>query len=41
MRVVIQKVKYASCKVDDQVTGAIQTGLLLFVGFKKKIHKKF
>lgn len=48
MRVVIQKVKHASCKVDDQITGSIKEGLLLFVGFKeddsqdvlkKMIHK--
>lgn len=48
MRVVVQKVKYASCKVDAQITGAIKEGLLLFVGFKeddtqdilkKMIHK--
>lgn len=35
MRVVIQRVKSASCIVDSKVTGKIKGGLLLFVGFKK------
>lgn len=32
MRVVLQRVKHASCKVDDQITGAIEQGYLLLVG---------
>ena len=34
MRVVLQRVKYASVKVDGVITGQIQQGLLLLVGFK-------
>ena len=33
MRVVVQKVKHASCTVDGKVTGSIQEGFLLLVGF--------
>jgi D-tyrosyl-tRNA(Tyr) deacylase len=33
MRVLIQRVKHASCTVDGQVTGEIRYGLLAFVGF--------
>jgi D-tyrosyl-tRNA(Tyr) deacylase len=33
MRVLIQRVKHASCTVDGQVTGEIRHGLLAFVGF--------
>lgn len=32
MRLVIQRVKYASVKVNDQVVGSIQMGLLVFMG---------
>ncbi|MGM9960683.1 MAG: D-aminoacyl-tRNA deacylase [Allobaculum sp.] len=48
MRVILQRVKHASCTVDGEITGAIDEGLLLFVGFKpeddeatiqKVIHK--
>ena len=48
MRVVVQKVKHASCTVDGKVTGSIQEGFLLLVGFhesdtedilKRMIHK--
>ena len=34
MRIVIQRVKYASCTVDGVVTGKCDKGLLLFIGFK-------
>ena len=33
MRVVVQKVKEASCKVDNKITGKINEGLMLLVGF--------
>lgn len=48
MKVVIQKVKHASCTVDGTVTGSIKEGFLLLVGFtdgdneeilQKMIHK--
>lgn len=32
MRVLIQRVKHASCTVDGNITGQIQSGYLLFVG---------
>lgn len=33
MRVLVQKVKYAKCSVDNKITGSIDKGFLLFVGF--------
>jgi D-tyrosyl-tRNA(Tyr) deacylase len=33
MRVVVQKVKEASCTVDGKITGKIDNGLMLLVGF--------
>ena len=33
MRVVVQRCKNASCKVDDKITGKIDDGYLLLVGF--------
>ena len=33
MKVVVQRVKEASCKVDGKITGKIDTGLMLLVGF--------
>lgn len=33
MRVVVQRVKHASCKVDTEITGKIDLGFLLFIGF--------
>lgn len=36
MRVVIQRVLKASCTVDGTITGAIDQGLCLFVGFAKE-----
>ena len=35
MRVVVQKVKEASCNVDGKITGRIDQGLMLLVGFTK------
>jgi D-tyrosyl-tRNA(Tyr) deacylase len=35
MKLVIQRVKEASVRVDDDVTGAIRTGLLVFVGIAR------
>jgi D-tyrosyl-tRNA(Tyr) deacylase len=35
MRVVVQRVKYASCTVDEKITGKIDKGFLLLIGFKK------
>ncbi len=35
MRVVLQRVKYASCTVDQQITGSIDCGYLLLVGFSQ------
>ena len=34
MRAVIQRVTQAECRVDDQVTGAIEQGLLVFLGIE-------
>lgn len=33
MKVVVQRVKEASCTVDNQITGQINNGLMLLVGF--------
>lgn len=35
MRAVIQRVKYASCKVDNVITGSIDLGFMILLGFKK------
>lgn len=35
MRVIIQRVSSASVRVDDKVTGKIEKGLLIFVGFEE------
>ncbi len=32
MRVIVQRVKEASVKIDDQVVGAIKKGYLLYIG---------
>ena len=34
MRIVVQRVKEASCRVDDKITGSCNKGFLLFIGFK-------
>ncbi len=34
MRAVIQRVTQASCRVDDQITGAIDDGLLVLIGME-------
>ena len=33
MKVVVQRVKEANCKVDGKITGSIDTGLMVLVGF--------
>ena len=33
MKVIVQRVKEASCKVNDKITGQIKSGYLLLVGF--------
>ena len=33
MKVIVQKVKSASCTVDDKITGQIEKGFMLLVGF--------
>ena len=35
MKILLQRVKRASCKVEGNITGEIKQGLLLFVGFKE------
>ena len=35
MRVVIQRAKYATCTVDNQITGKINKGFMILVGFKE------
>ena len=34
MKIVIQRVSHASCTVDGKITGKIDKGLLLLIGFK-------
>ena len=36
MKIVVQRVKKASVKVDDKIVGNIDAGLLLLVGFTKE-----
>ena len=40
MRVVIQKVKHASVTVNDEITGKIDKGLLIFAGFENEDTKE-
>ena len=35
MKILLQRVKKASCKVNNEIIGKIDNGLLLFVGFKE------
>ena len=35
MRAVIQRVTHATCRVDHKTTGAIESGLLVFLGFER------
>lgn len=35
MKIVVQRVRYASCTVENNLTGKINNGYLLLVGFKK------
>jgi D-tyrosyl-tRNA(Tyr) deacylase len=35
MRAVIQRVTSASCKIDDQITGSIDLGFLVFLGIEE------
>ena len=39
MRIVLQRVSYASCKVDGNITGEIENGFLALIGFKKDDDK--
>ena len=34
MKVIVQRVNKASCKVDDKITGSIQNGFMLLVVIK-------
>ena len=34
MRIVVQRVQRASCSVNGEVTGAIDKGFLIFIGYK-------
>lgn len=36
MKFVIQRVKYASCKVDEKIVGSIDKGFLVFIGITDK-----
>lgn len=40
MRFVVQRVKNASCTVDNQVTGEIQQGFLVFIGISNEDTKE-
>lgn len=40
MRVLLQRVSEATVKLDNQVTGAIEQGCLLLVGFTQEDHEK-
>ncbi len=40
MKIVVQRVKKASVKVDDKIVGNIDAGLLLLVGFTKEDDEK-
>mgnify|MGYP006308006615 CR=1 FL=1 len=40
MRAVVQRVKSAEVKVDNKMTGAINSGLLVFLGVGKKDNKE-
>lgn len=40
MRAVIQRVSYASCTVDNQVTGAVENGLLILLGVEDEDTKE-
>ncbi len=40
MRVIVQRVKEASCKVDGKITGKIQEGFMLLVGFNQEDTEK-
>lgn len=39
MRAVIQRVTYASCTVNGQITGKIDQGLLIFLGVEEEDGK--
>ena len=40
MRVLIQRVSHASCKVDGEITGKIERGYLLLVGITHDDNEK-
>ena len=44
MRIIVQNVNYASCKIDGKIVGEIQRGFCVFVGFahddtKERVEK--
>ena len=41
MRVVIQRAKSAKCTVDGQITGQIDYGYCIFVGFNNEDTRKY
>ncbi len=40
MRIVIQRVQYASVKVNEKIIGKIDAGLLIFVGFEESDNQE-
>ena len=40
MKVLVQRVTSANVKVNNKVVGEINRGILLFVGFTQRYHKR-
>ena len=40
MRFVIQRVNYAKCTIDGNITGSIKKGLCVLIGVERQILKK-